>query len=115
MKQDARLPLPAAVNRAWRVGIIHSSYYRDDVSAMVEGAERVLCASGLPAANIRRIAVPGSFEIPLAGAALARSGEIDGLIGLGIIVEGETHHARLIAEQAARGIMEVQVREGIET
>ena len=38
---------------------------------------------------------------------------IGALIGLGIIIEGETHHARLLAEQAARGIMDVQLQYGI--
>ena len=53
--------------------------------------------------------MPGSFEIPLIGAALAEQGAVDALIGFGIIVEGETHHARLLADAATEGIMDTQL------
>jgi 6,7-dimethyl-8-ribityllumazine synthase len=52
---------------------------------------------------------PGSFEVPLIGKALAESGKVDALIGLGIIVEGQTHHARLLADNASRALMDVQM------
>ena len=32
------------------------------------------------------------------------------MIGLGIIVEGETHHGALLAAETARGIMDTQLR-----
>lgn len=77
---------------------------------MVDAAESVLVSSGIYKENISVHTVPGSFEIPLVGSALAKSGKVDALIGLGIIVEGETQHARLLAEQSARGIMDVQLQ-----
>ena len=76
---------------------------------MTTAAQDTLLHAGVRAENISVHMVPGSFEIPLIGAALAKSGGVDALIGLGIIVEGETQHARLLAEQAARGIMDVQL------
>lgn len=113
MKQEPARSLPAPIDFSSRIGIIHSSYYGEEVGALVAGARRVLLGSGLPPSSIKTYAVPGSFEIPLLGAALAEAGEVEALIGLGVIVEGQTHHARLIAEQAARGMMEVQLRHGI--
>ena len=113
MKQFSQRDLPPGINRAWRIGIVHSSFYKEEVAALVEGAVQVLKDAGISAAHIKTYAVPGSFEIPLIGAALAGEREADALIGLGIIVQGETHHARLIAEQAARGIMDVQVQYGV--
>ncbi|MFA6039307.1 MAG: 6,7-dimethyl-8-ribityllumazine synthase [Candidatus Peribacteraceae bacterium] len=113
MKQDTPTGLPSRINRGWRIGIVHSSYYKEEVGALVSGAAQALRDAGIPPANIKTYAVPGSFEIPLVGAELARKQEVDALIGIGVIVEGETHHARLIAEQAARGMMDVQVRSGV--
>ncbi len=105
--------LPSAIDPAWRIGIIHSSYYKEEIDALVAGAVEVLTAAGVPASNISVHPAPGSFEIPLLGAALADAKKVDALIGLGIIVEGEPQHARLLAENVARGIMDVQVRAGI--
>ncbi len=77
---------------------------------MVSITKRTLIELGIPERNIMLHAVAGSFEIPLIGAALAKKGSVDALIGLGIVVEGATHHARLIAENAARGVMDVQIQ-----
>jgi len=101
---------PLQADPSWRIGIVHSSFYTEEMSGLVEGARNFLLGAGIPAKNVTVHPVAGSFEVPLIGAALAEGKKVDALIGLGIIVEGETHHARLLAEQAARGIMDVQVR-----
>lgn len=110
MLQSFPLPLPAHVSSGWRIGIIHSRYYPEIVAALVEGAEAVLHEAGIAQGNVRRYAAPGSFEIPLIGSALIAAKEVDALIALGVIIEGETHHASLIAGEAARAIMDLQVR-----
>ncbi len=94
----------------WRIGIVYSSYYPEEVGALRTSARTFLERAGLPAENIIEHSAPGSFEIPLIGAALAEAHKVDALIGFGIIVEGETHPARLLAEQEARAISDVQLR-----
>jgi 6,7-dimethyl-8-ribityllumazine synthase len=104
------IPLPTSVNPSWRIGLVCSSYYKEEIEALIAGARMVLTNAGISASNIHVHWVSGSFEIPLIGAALAEARVVDALMGFGIIVEGETGHARLIAENAARGIMDVQLR-----
>ena len=106
MKVDPHQQLPEEIDPAWRIGIIHSSYYKEEVERLVQGAVSALKEVGI--SNISLHPVPGSFEIPLLGAALAEEKKVDALIGLGIIVEGETHHAKLVADSVTRGIMDVQ-------
>ncbi len=101
---------PGSADPSWKIGIVHSSFYAEDVERLVDGARETLVAAGIPPENISVHPVPGSFEIPLLGAVLAEKKAVHGLIGLGIIVEGETHHAGLVANEAARGMMDVQVR-----
>ncbi|PIR48909.1 6,7-dimethyl-8-ribityllumazine synthase [Candidatus Peregrinibacteria bacterium CG10_big_fil_rev_8_21_14_0_10_55_24] len=101
---------PAHVDPAWRIGIIHSLFYKEEVDALVDSARSELLSAGIPEENITLYCAAGSFEIPLIGSALAKQRSVDALIGLGVIVEGETHHARCIAEAVARGMMDVQVR-----
>lgn len=107
------LPLPDSVDSSWRIGLVHSLYYKEEIDALVEGAIKVLTKAGIQESNIKLYPAPGSFEIPLIGQAAMAGGEVDALIGFGIIVEGETHHARLLAEQTARGIMDVQLQFGM--
>lgn len=99
-----------AVDPSWKIGLVASAYYKEEIDALCSGACSFLKAAGIRPDNIVRYDVPGSFEIPLIGAQLAEKKSVDALIGFGIIIEGETQHARLIAEQTARGIMDVQVR-----
>lgn len=87
-----------------------SFYYKEQMDRLVAGACQVLREAGLPEAQVTVYAAPGSFEVPLIGAELAHRGLVDALIGLGIILEGETHHARLLAEATTRGIAEIQIR-----
>lgn len=104
---------PAAIDPSWRIGIIASSYYKEEIDALAASATETLMTAGIAKKNIERFDAPGSFEIPLIGSALAEAKNIDALIGFGIIVEGETQHARLLAEQVARGIMDVQLKFGL--
>jgi 6,7-dimethyl-8-ribityllumazine synthase len=97
----------------WRIGIISSAFYPEIISAMREGAIKELLAHGIQESNVTLCEVPGSFEIPLIGRNLAEKKSVDALIALGVIVQGETHHAELIAAEAARGVMDVQLRYGI--
>lgn len=99
-----------AIDPTWKIGIVFSSFYTEEIGALVEGAKEALVAAGVDPAHITEHAAAGSFEIPLIGSILASEGKVDALIALGIIVEGETQHARLLATEVARGIMDVQLQ-----
>ncbi|MDO8468205.1 MAG: 6,7-dimethyl-8-ribityllumazine synthase [Candidatus Peribacter sp.] len=113
MQTDQPLPLPARISSGSRIGIVHSRYHPEIVAKLIEGAQKVFQEAGIAQGNVRTYAAPGSFEIPLIGSALIAAKEVDALIALGVIVEGETHHAALIAGEAARAIMDLQVRHRI--
>ena len=104
---------PIVADPAWRIGIVFSSFYPEITGVMLDSAVKEVLESGIKKSNITLYEVPGSFEIPLIGRNLAEKKSVDALIALGVVVQGETHHAALIAEQSARGIMDVQLRYGI--
>jgi 6,7-dimethyl-8-ribityllumazine synthase len=58
------------------------------------------------------VRVPGAFEIPLAVQRLARK-RVDAVIALGVIWQGGTDHADLIARECARACMEIALREDV--
>lgn len=96
-----------------RIGIVASSFYAEEIDTLIAGAKAALEEGGVKPENITVHMVPGSFEVPLIGSALAEAKSVDALIGLGIIIEGETHHADLLASESARGIMDTQLRFGL--
>lgn len=102
------VPSAISANPAWKIAIVYASFYGEEIGAMVASAKKALLSAGISEENIAVHSVYGSFEIPLLGAAIAERGIADAILGLGIIVEGETEHARLIAEAATQGIMNVQ-------
>jgi len=109
MRSTNPLPLPAA-DPAWRIGIVCSSFYKEEMTALTRSAKEALMEAGIPEGNVTVYEAAGSFEVPLIGTAVLSEEKADALIGLGIIVEGDTHHAELLAAQAAHGIMNVQLR-----
>ena len=103
------LPLPQAIDTQWTIGIVASLYHQDLIDPMIKQATSILLKAGLKEKNISVHAAPGSFEIPLIGSALAATKKFDALIAFGVIIEGQTHHAELLARETARGIMDVQL------
>ena len=55
----------------------------------------------------RTIMVPGVFEMPLAIKTLLKDPEIDAVITIGAVIEGETDHDQIVVGQASRRIMDL--------
>ena len=93
--------------------IIASRYNTRYVDAMLQAARRRLHQS--KAHSVRIIRVPGAFEIPTAAARAARLSDPppDALICLGVILRGETEHARLIGEAVTQALAQLQVQTGL--
>lgn len=109
MKQEIDRPLPSYIDPRWKIGIVASTYHKEHIDAMAEGARELLVEAGVKPENVFLYGAPGSFEIPVIGSALAKAGKVDALMGFGIIVQGETHHARLLAESVTQAMMDIQV------
>ncbi|MDD3896491.1 MAG: 6,7-dimethyl-8-ribityllumazine synthase [Candidatus Peribacteraceae bacterium] len=112
-KNSIDFRLPGGVDPAWRVAIVHALYYEEEVAAMVVTAKDALLAAGIPEGNISLFPVFGSSEVPLIGTAIARNRSADAIIGLGIVVQGETKHAEHLSRAVARGMMDVQLEYGM--
>ena len=67
--------------------------------------------SELGVINIVEVAVPGSNEIPFAASKLAK--DVDGIIGIGILVKGSTLHFENVSTGVSIGIMQAQLATGV--
>ena len=101
-------PLPNA-----RYAILASRWNPRITDALVEGARRALFAHGVAETQLDVVRVPGALELPLAAQALARAGRHAGLIALGCVVRGETRHYEHVADECARGLMQVSLEHAL--
>jgi 6,7-dimethyl-8-ribityllumazine synthase len=113
MQTDKAFSVPTNVRPEWKVGIVYAPYYKEETEALVKGAQESLLAAGILPENVTLHEAPGSWEVPLIGRALVQAGKVDALIGFGIIVQGDTKHAEMLADGVVQGIMDVQIRYGI--
>jgi 6,7-dimethyl-8-ribityllumazine synthase len=95
--------------------IVEARFYDAISDELLRGATRVLENAG---ARYDRITVPGALEIPPAvaiaiDAARRRRAPYDGVVALGCVIRGETHHFDIVANESARALMDLAVSERI--
>ncbi len=98
-----------------RILIVEARFYDKIADALLAGAMRALNQAR---ANVERISVPGSLEIPpaiaiAADAARRKRRPYDGVVALGCVIRGETIHFEIVSHQSARGLMELSVARGL--
>ena len=91
------------------VAIVASQYNSEFVEGLSSHAQREL-ALLLPDGAIQQFLAPGAFEIPLLVQEVAERGSFSAIIALGVIIQGETQHARLVAEAVTRSLLELSLR-----
>jgi 6,7-dimethyl-8-ribityllumazine synthase len=93
-----------------RVGIIRAEYNSDITLSLEKKCGETLLKAGIRARNIRHFRVPGCFEVPFLARRLAAQKRFDALIALGAVIRGDTYHFDLVANECARGVMEVSLK-----
>lgn len=101
-------PVPSA--RSMRFAIVYAEWNSDVTGALCQGAIDTLRKHGVAEKNISVHAVPGSFELTLGASLFARKKNIDAVICLGCVIQGETRHFDFICEAVANGITELNIK-----
>ena len=94
-----------------RILIVEARYYDAIADALLAGAMKAL---GEAAAEIERVSVPGSLEIPGAiaialDAARRKRRPYDGVVALGCVIRGDTIHFDIVSHQSARGLIDLAI------
>ena len=56
--------------------------------------------------------VPGTFDVPIAIKKILEKSDVDGVVTIGCVIEGETEHDEVVAQHAARKIMDLSLEYG---
>jgi len=100
--------IPNAANM--RFGIVVSEWNEKITKGLLEGALTALKENGANEDNIIIQFVPGSFELPLGAQHLFEAKNVDGVICLGSVVQGETKHFDFVCHGTTQGIMDVSLK-----
>ena len=96
-----------------RMAVVCSRFNELVTERLLAGALDGLLRHGVDETSITVAWVPGAFEVPLAAARLAGSGEADAVICVGAVIRGATGHYEHVAGQCAAGIQRAQLDSGV--
>ena len=99
--------LPDSENMSF--GIVVSEWNPEVTNALKEGALGVLLKNNVDIENITVEYVPGSFELPLVASWMLAHLEVDAVICLGCIIQGETPHFEYISRAVASSISALSI------
>ena len=100
--------LPDVSNK--RFAIIVAEWNKHITEALAEGAIKTLLAYDVLEENIVRKNVPGSYELTFAAQKMAQKHDIDAVICLGCVIQGETKHNDYINNAVAVGLTQVSLK-----
>lgn len=93
-----------------KLGLVVAEFNRD-ITYMMEVLAREH-AEFLDAEVSEILRVPGTFDIPIAVKKMLERGKVDAVAAIGCVIEGETEHDEVVAQHAARKIMDLSIEYG---
>jgi len=100
--------VPNATNMVF--GIVVSEWNENITKGLLKGAYTTLLKHGATEDNIIVKFIPGTFELPLAAQTMFEKTDVDAVICLGSVIQGETKHFDFVCEGAALGIKDVALK-----
>ena len=87
-----------------RVGVVVARFNSVVTGALEQGALDCLRRHGVADGDIVVVRVPGAFEIATVARQLLTEDKVDGVVGLGCVIRGETTHYDYICDAALGGL-----------
>lgn len=104
---------PAIDGTDFRIGIAAARFNPQLVGGLLERLIDGLWAANVIASNLTVVRVPGSHEVPWAAHALARRGRLDCVVGLGVLIAGDTNHHEMVGESVSHALQQVALTTGV--
>jgi len=104
------MPKKSKEGNGVRGAIVVSEFNYDVTLLMLERAKEEVSFLGASLGPVMK--TPGVFDMPLASKVLLGRDDVDGLVALGAVIEGETQHDEVVMNQAARKLTDLSVEFG---
>jgi 6,7-dimethyl-8-ribityllumazine synthase len=96
-----------------RFGIVVSDWNSEITMALLEGAVKTLKIHKAEEQNIIVKHVPGSFELTIGAQFIAEYDDVDAVICLGCVIQGETPHFTFVCQGVTQGITQLNLEYNI--
>jgi 6,7-dimethyl-8-ribityllumazine synthase len=93
-----------------RFAIVVAEWNEEITEALAQGANQTLLGHNVAQENIIRVNVPGSYELTFAAQKMAQRSDIDAVICIGCVIQGETKHNDYINHAVAQGLTNVSLK-----
>ncbi len=101
-------PLPSAEGMSF--GIVVAEWNPHITGALAEGAVKTLREAGCREEDITVRYVPGTFELPLGAQFFAEYTNVDAIIVLGCVIQGDTPHFDYVCSGVTQGVTQLQIQ-----
>ena len=91
-----------------KITLVVSEWHSEITNKLFEGANNLLIKNGLLQENIKRLDVPGSFEL-IHGCRMAQNNDQNAVIAIGCVIKGETPHFNFICNAVSTGIKDLNI------
>lgn len=91
------------------LGIVVSRYNEVVCEGLLKGALQELARLGLEASEVLVERVPGAFELPIMAKSLVQKQNLEGVICLGAVIQGESSHFDYVCQGVTAGVMQVML------
>ncbi|MDC3105436.1 6,7-dimethyl-8-ribityllumazine synthase [bacterium] len=95
-----------------KFGIVVSQWNKEITDGLFNGAYSTLIDCGVLEENIKKLEVPGSFELIFGTKKLSKK-NVDAIICLGSVIQGETKHFDYVCQGVTNGIKDLNISLGI--
>jgi 6,7-dimethyl-8-ribityllumazine synthase len=96
-----------------KFGIVTAEWNHEITSALQKGAIDTLLKHGAREEHILSKWVPGSFELTLGAQFIAEMANVDAIICIGCVIQGDTKHFDFICDAVAKGITDLNIKYNI--
>jgi len=104
------MPKEAGTRGGIRIAIAVSEFNFDVTLLMLERAKEEVSFLGASLGPVLK--TPGVFDIPLAAQRLLARPDVDAVVALGAVIEGETQHDEVVMQQASRKLADLALETG---
>lgn len=93
----------------FRIGIVVSEWNSNITEGLKNGALKALLENSVREENIVVWDVPGTFELPFASKHMLQTQDVDAVIAIGSVIQGETKHFDFVCSGTTQGIMDLNI------
>jgi len=99
--------------KTFRFGIVVSEWNPEITRNLQKGAIETLIDCGAIKENIISWDVPGSFELVFGCKKMIQSQQLDAIIAIGNVIQGETKHFDFVCEGVTQGIVDLNIKHDV--